>query len=413
MFRKFLTIYLATLLSQITLSQQGWYQLNSGTSQSFGSVHFTSAYTGYVSGESGRILKTTNGGLNWVTQTSGTTVGLGSICFTNDSTGYILGGANNYCLILKTTNGGLNWVQQYTGTTPLGSIYFVDLNTGYGVGAYTFAKTTNAGLNWHFQSSNIYGLSNIHFTDSNTGYVCGTDGRIMKTVNGGFSWTNLVSGTTLYLYSISFPNATTGYIAGGGLIFPNFWHIILKTTNSGNTWTNQMFSGSPLYTIFFNNTDTGYAAGEYGRILKTTNGGVNWISQVSSTGSYLTEMFFYDINIGYCVGGYGVILKTTNGGVTGLMPVGNEIPKEYKLYQNYPNPFNPLTKIKFQLKDAGLAQLVIYDILGKEVAALVNEALKPGTYEIDFDGSNYTSGIYYYKFMSGDYSETKKLVLIK
>lgn len=413
MLRKILTISLIISFPQVVISQQGWYQLASGTNQSFGSVNFTSANTGYVSGENGIIMKTTNGGVNWVTQTSGTTIGLGSICFTNESTGYILGGGNNLCIILKTTNGGLNWYQQFTGTNPLGSIYFVDSNTGYGVGSYTFAKTTDAGENWYFQNTNYTGLSNLYFTDSNTGYACGPDGRIMKTVSGGFSWNNLVSNTTLYLYSVFFPTAATGYIAGGGLIFPNFWYIMLKTTNSGNTWTNQMFSGSPLYTVYFNNADTGYIAGEYGRILKTTTGGVNWITQNSSTTSYLTELFFYDLNTGYCVGGYGTILKTTNGGVTGLVPVGNEIPKEYKLHQNYPNPFNPVTRIKFQLKYAGLANLVIYDILGRKVETLVNEVLKHGTYELDFNGNNYTSGIYYYKLMSGDYSETKKMVLIK
>ncbi len=413
MYRKFLIIGLAISFSQVVISQQGWYQLTSGTNQSFSSVHFTSANTGYVAGENGRILKTTNGGLNWVTQASGTTNGLGSICFTNDSTGYILGGANNLCIILKTTNGGLNWVQQFSGTNPLGSIYFVDSNTGYGVGSYTFAKTTNSGINWYFQSNSYYGLSNIYFTDANTGYVCGTDGRIMKTISGGFSWNTLVSNTNLYLYSVFFPNAATGYIAGGGLIFPNFWNIILKTTNSGNTWTNQVFSGSSLYTIFFNNADTGYAAGEYGRILKTTNGGVNWISQISSTGSYLTEIFFYDLNTGYCVGGYGVILKTTNGGLTGLEPLSNEIPENYKLHQNYPNPFNPSTKIKIQLKDAGLAQLVIYDVLGRKVETLVNGVLKQGTYEVDFDGSNFTSGVFFYKLESGFFSETKKMILIR
>jgi photosystem II stability/assembly factor-like uncharacterized protein len=413
MFSKFLIIHLVITFSQFSLAQQGWYQLNSGTTQSFSSVYFTSGDTGYVAGANGRILKTTNGGLSWDTQTSGTTIGLGSIRFTNDSTGYILGSANNLCIILKTTNGGLNWFQQFTGTTPLWSIYFVDLNTGYGVGSYTFAKTTNAGVNWYFQNSNIYGLSNIYFTDANTGYVCGTDGRIMKTISGGFSWNTLVSNTNLSLSSVFFPNASTGYIAGSGFIFPNFWRIILKTTDSGNSWVNQMFSGNSLYTIYFNNVNTGYTAGEGGVILKTTNGGINWISQTSSTSSYLTEIFFYDLSTGYCVGGYGTILKTTNGGLTGLESLSNEVPKEYKLHQNYPNPFNPATKIKFQLKDAGAVNLTIYDMLGRELELLVNEELKPGTYEVNWKAANLPSGVYFYRLQTEKYNETLKMILIK
>jgi hypothetical protein len=174
-----------------------------------------------------------------------------------------------------------------------------------------------------------------------------------------------------------------------------------------------MFSGNSLYTIYFNNVNTGYTAGEGGVILKTTNGGINWISQTSSTSSYLTEIFFYDLSTGYCVGGYGTILKTTNGGLTGLESLSNEVPKEYKLHQNYPNPFNPATKIKFQLKDAGAVNLTIYDMLGRELELLVNEELKPGTYEVNWKAANLPSGVYFYRLQTEKYNETLKMILIK
>ena len=97
----------------------------------------------------------------------------------------------------------------------------------------------------------------------------------------------------------------------------------------------------------------------------------------------------------------------------GLNPVGCDIPKEYKLYNNYPNPFNSVTKIKIDIPEISFTKLVIYDILGREVAILVNEKLSPGTYEVEWDASNYPSGVYFYKLTAGDFTQTKKLVLLK
>jgi hypothetical protein len=83
------------------------------------------------------------------------------------------------------------------------------------------------------------------------------------------------------------------------------------------------------------------------------------------------------------------------------------------LYQNYPNPFNPSTSIKYQVESIKLIKLIVYDILGKEIVTLVNEKLSPGTYDVNFDGSNLPSGIYFYKLETGNFSDIKRMVLIK
>jgi len=93
---------------------------------------------------------------------------------------------------------------------------------------------------------------------------------------------------------------------------------------------------------------------------------------------------------------------------------GMNLPTVYKLYNNYPNPFNPSTTIKYDIPKSAFVKLVIYDILGKEVATLVNEALQPGTYEITFDGSNLASGIYFYQLaINNEQLAVKKMVLLK
>jgi hypothetical protein len=90
-----------------------------------------------------------------------------------------------------------------------------------------------------------------------------------------------------------------------------------------------------------------------------------------------------------------------------------EIPTKYDLTQNYPNPFNPTTKIKFDVARVGDVKIVVYDVMGREVQTLVNESLKPGTYETSFDASALNSGVYFYRMVAGDYKETKKLLLLK
>ncbi len=97
----------------------------------------------------------------------------------------------------------------------------------------------------------------------------------------------------------------------------------------------------------------------------------------------------------------------------GITNITSEIPNTFSLSQNYPNPFNPTTNITFSIPKSESVKLIVYDILGKEVAVLLNENLNAGTYNIDFDGSNLASGVYLYQLQSGESSEIKKMNLIK
>jgi predicted acyl esterase len=97
----------------------------------------------------------------------------------------------------------------------------------------------------------------------------------------------------------------------------------------------------------------------------------------------------------------------------GIQPISSNVPSEFSLQQNYPNPFNPTTNIKFNIPKRDNVTLKVFNILGKEVATLVKENLKAGTYEVKFDGGNLSSGIYFYKLETQSYKETKKMVLIK
>ena len=97
----------------------------------------------------------------------------------------------------------------------------------------------------------------------------------------------------------------------------------------------------------------------------------------------------------------------------GIKKEGEIIPEDFQLFQNYPNPFNPKTVIGFQIKDSRFVTLKIFDILGKEIATFVNEKLQPGTYEVPFSANQLPSGVYLYRLNAGDFSEVKKMIILK
>ena len=179
-----------------------------------------------------------------------------------------------------------------------------------------------------------------------------------------------------------------------------------------DTGTYYIFNQSPatkifLYTNYFEVSGNRKLAKNFGLVY-----------QEGRASTSLTEW-----NLRGCVIN-GVLYGDTTFPV-GVNQISTKIPETFSLSQNYPNPFNPATKIKFSIppskgarpsrlgSDEGMITLIIYDILGREVAILVNEQLQPGTYEVEWDGTNYPSGVYFYKLVSSEYTETKKMVLIK
>ncbi|MFZ4591580.1 MAG: T9SS type A sorting domain-containing protein [Ignavibacteria bacterium] len=107
------------------------------------------------------------------------------------------------------------------------------------------------------------------------------------------------------------------------------------------------------------------------------------------------------------------IIEDFENVVTTITPIQGSVPEKFSLSQNYPNPFNPKTNINFQVPKTSLVTLKVYDVLGREVVALVNEKMQAGSYKVDFDGSRYTSGTYFYRLETDGYAETKKMLLIK
>ena len=165
--------------------------------------------------------------------------------------------------------------------------------------------------------------------------------------------------------------------------------------------------------------------GQGGIILRTKNSGITWNTQSSEITEWLSGVSFADSSNGIVVGANGKILKTTSGGVTFIEEneIEEQTPQNYLISQNYPNPFNPVTKIKYTIPQTnsslpggargGLVTLMVYNTLGREVATLVNEEKPAGEYEVEFNAANLPSGIYFYQLNSGEFRETKKMVLLR
>jgi hypothetical protein len=200
-----------------------------------------------------------------------------------------------------------------------------------------------------------------------------------KSLDGGFSWSNyyiLPIEDNQNLCGMSWIEGTTNWYFASSTIQNA---PIYKSTDNGNNWNAMVIENNSdqIQSISFarnGNRVWGYAA--------TLNGLIFMLA--------------------------GDLLNTVKIDITGSF-----IPDKYLLEQNYPNPFNPTTSIKYSVSSIQNVKLTVFNMLGKEVATLVNERQKPGEYEVKFDGTNLPSGVYYYKIVSGDYSEVRKMVLIK
>jgi hypothetical protein len=230
-----------------------------------------------------------------------------------------------------------------------------------------FLHTTDGGTTWNsirwFNQPQLYGVS---FIDENNGIFVGRNGRLSRTTDGGITWTGQTSGTTNNLLGVAF--------------------------TSLNTAT---------------------AVGLNGTILHTTNGGAEWVSQPSGTTKNLLAVSFSSPNTGTIVGADGIILRTTTGGTTDVNDLMNQVPNRFALEQNYPNPFNPSTTIKYDLPKTSYVKLIMFDALGKQVRTLVNEEKSAGSYIVELNASNLPSGVYFYRIQTGDFIQTKKLILMR
>ncbi|MBI5214936.1 MAG: T9SS type A sorting domain-containing protein [Ignavibacteriae bacterium] len=301
---------MGTFMSSVNGGQTWNVDINlNGSTEEFHAIHFFTGTLGWVAGENGVMLKTTNGGVSWIRQQLPTAAFIYSVNFISSTTGWACG---EYGTIIKTTDGGTTWTPQTTSTNALlWTIQFLNSSTGFAVGSGgKILKTTNGGTTWQSLTSPttrfLYGMS---FTSTSTGIISGDYGLVYKTNDGGASWLpveNLGFGT---LWGVHFVTSTVAYIAGS-------FGMVLKSTDAGSTW--ELFENVDTYKDFFHvrfsSATNGWAMGDFGTIFKTTNGGSTWIHLSTEPKTEMSQTYFASTKVGYSVGEEGACLKTTDGG---------------------------------------------------------------------------------------------------
>ena len=408
-------------------SQSGWISQRIGNDD-FLSIHFpTGKDTGFIVSNYSTILKTTTGGFSWFSLNTGSTY-IVSGFFTSSTLGAFWGIHPRL-----TTNGGNTWTLMsiYLNILGFGNIKamaFLNNTTGYVIGGDFYPlpnpccydgiinKTTNAGLNWFEVYRHAAEIpQELVIRDSN--HIIVLDHiALVSTTNGGINWTyddRMFSDVRFFFASsMSNPFKDTIFIAGN---IVGDTAAIIKSTDAGMSWNKSLLLPyhSGFKKIFFLNNNYGYAVGDTGLIVKTTNGGESWDVLNSGTRKRLNGVSFINKDTGFVVGDSGLVLTTLTGGLSGISQEYGNVPLDFTLHQNFPNPFNPTTTIVFEISKSHFVRLRVFDNNGKEIKTLISEYKTPGKYSIPFESDNLPSGVYFYKLEVNDFSETKRMVILK
>lgn len=449
---------------------ENWIKDNIGRN-TYLSVTFINPQIGWRVGTRGVIQKTTDGGNNWTFQSrSFTNSELTSIDFVDKNYSWMANAENK---LFNSKNGGKNWdiINKPSNEESLFSLDFIDSLTGYlscGNGIY---KTTNGGNNWEkIYSLNLesYMQCITYFQNSENGWVIYDQGKIIHTSDGGLNWTIQYSHTCKTFFDIHFINETHGWIVGQD-------GLMLKTEDSGENWEKTEIPEltSDIVKVDFidslkgwilaniESNDDGIPPADKA-LMYSLDGGKTWINTIINEGySSASDLEFIDENNGWILGlseatYQKTLYHTKDKGLTWekilippqyggpnkidfisshegwlLGPNGTVIhltfdkisdikdkflrPREmiYMISQNYPNPFNPSTKIKYKLTKSGHIELKIYNLTGQEVETLVNKFQLAGEYEITWRPKGLSSGLYFYKIQTKEFSVTRKLTFLK
>jgi hypothetical protein len=292
---------------------------------------------------------------------------------------------NNVIMYNKALYGA-GIVLNYTGVTVRNNLICYNYqSSSYQSGAGIWANNTLAGKIRLIENNTI-----IHNSSST-----GTAGVLSYGSNLVLR-NNIIWGNTTAL------NGPQVLAYGGGSLTATYCDIQGGYTGAGNTNIYPQFADT---NFILANGSPCIDAGDSSVVYNDPADSLNPVNaRFPSKGGVRNDVGAY--------GGAGSFLLSSSM-VIGIPNINKNMPDGFKLFQNYPNPFNPSTNIRYQITNNGFVTLKVYDILGKEAASLLNEKQSPGTYEVKFDGTNFSSGIYFYKLVTGNFSEIKTMTLIK
>ncbi|HMR41575.1 MAG TPA: T9SS type A sorting domain-containing protein [Ignavibacteria bacterium] len=363
--------------------------------------------------------------------------GDGFYCLVDYSNGQNVFAASQFGGLGRSTNGGNSFLGATNGLdltyTNWMTPYVMDKNNPQILycGTYKIHKTTDGMQSWNaispdLTNGHVQSLGSITTVDaarSDPGVIyCGTDdANVWVTTNGGNNWTKINNGLPrrwVTRVAVHPDSANVCYVTLSGYKVDSTGSHIFRTTNFGNAWTS--ISGNlpdaPINDVIIDPVNTNsLIIGTDINVMITHDLGSEWSILSSGIPSNVPcqDLTFHApsrtlVAWTHGRGAFKILIPLTN-----IQNINNIISQSFELSQNYPNPFNPGTNIDFEILNFGFVSLKIYDVLGNEVETLISENKSAGRYSIQWNGSGYASGVYYYEMSAGDFSEVKKMVLIK
>ncbi|MBE0571466.1 MAG: T9SS type A sorting domain-containing protein [Ignavibacteriaceae bacterium] len=451
------------IILKTTNSGSTWSKISADTIPGLKAVCFTSLNVGFAAGYQNFLMKTTDGGTNWTFQMIDDKLWyFNSLEFWDANTGVIVSYPSS---VYRTTDAGTTWEPTFGLKHTVEDICYADETNLFLVGSdEKIYKSTNSGFFWNevYTGTALKDFYGLEFLNADYGMVCGDSGKVLVTTDGGVNWNlNAVSSLGL-LNDIHIVNEQNSFVIGSP-------ELVYKTTNGGSSWLSDFSGGNvtSFYKILFTEDQVGLISGSEGKFLKNVDYAVpveltsftaiadsnevhiSWTTQtelnnsgfeiyrlthgtdwqkitfVPGSGSSTEPKEYFYIDRDVKNGNYFYQLKQIdyNGRYefSDVISVEVSTPVEYSLEQNYPNPFNPTTTIRFSIpsviasgaKQSPLVTLKVYDVLGNEVALLVNEEKPEGLYEVEFSARDLPSGIYLCELRAEKYIAMKKMILIK
>ncbi len=399
-------------------------------------ISFADSLYGWAVGDTGRILRTVNGGQTWTSQSSNTADNLLAVSFINRNEGFAAGDLGT---LLKTTNGGMTWTPSTTApAVPWQRMHFSTSQLGWMISKQVshVYRTTDGGANWDTVGPAVGWSSqdniDMWFNGPTSGWVAG--GSTLLHTSDGQTWSDINTYFFTYLTAVSFPTDSVGYVVKAFFTSGSRdTSVVYKTTDAGHSWTPAGGFHFAVYSsAFFVSPSEGWVGGDNvdynivlqgGAIWHTTNGGTTWAQEAffdtGNTFSSVGRITFTDRIHGWCAGSsfatdparmmvgkyYGIPLSVHDR--------VNEMPAGFALDQNYPNPFNPSTTVRYMVPASGHVRLSVFDVTGAEVTTLFDGERHAGMYTATWSASEVASGVYYARLSWNGFSLTRKMLLVR
>ena len=306
-----------------------------------------------------------------------------------------------------TTNNGSTWTIINNGLPGNKFVYNLAVS-GINIYAGTdkgVCLTVNNGTNWNQINNGLIASNISSIAASGNNIFAGSANKIYRSTNSGSNWTQLNNTITSPFVDALIVSGTNVYAGTDG-------SGVYLSTDNGTTWAqanNSLPDNSHVHTFILNGTNV-FAGTDNGVYLSMDNG-LSWI-QAGLPSFSVYSLVIRQTNIYAGTSGAGV-WKRPLSEFTGISNEIKDLPKDYTLSQNYPNPFNPNTIISYSLPSAFNIRLNIYNTLGQKIKTLETGYKTAGNYSVNFNASDLPSGIYFYKLEAGQFTQTKKMILIK